>query len=333
MASTSSQAPFTARAALQGTAFWTEYVVSRPKIPRAFFDIIHEYHKTHGDPRSNIAHDVGTGPGNTAASLLPYFRHVVGSDINQTALDVAAKLVPDDLRSRLTFVHAAAETVADDGVLGPELGGGGNTDLVLAGECVPLLDVPRAIAAFGRLLRPGGTLAISFYGRPVFTSGPDPARLDALYGRAASAISSFFQPAGDALALQSSLATSRALASRLNNVALPAAEWDQVVRYHWNPDVPLCFSDPDPRSAGGEPVDRRSDGEVTHEIVDRTWWRQEWDADRIRAFLASVYPGYADRAGSVRAEIERVFDEIREALGGAKAAVSFAVVLILATKK
>ncbi|KAL2150548.1 hypothetical protein VTH82DRAFT_7111 [Thermothelomyces myriococcoides] len=298
------------------------------------FDLISEYHKTHGDPRTEIAHDVGSGPGNTITRLLPYFKRVVGSDINQTALDTAARVVPRELLERLAFVHSAAEALADSGVVGPDVGGEGNTDLILGGEVIPLLDVPRAIAAFGKLLRPGGTLAMYFYGRPAFTSGADPARLDTLYDRVASAISSAFRSPGDDVPIsQTYLAACQSLLSRLDDVALPPSEWEHVVRYQWNPDIPLFFSDFDVRIANIDPVDRRSDGEVTHEIKDRTWWQQEWDYDRIRAFLSTVYPGFADRAGSKLAEIEQGFEEIKEALGGSRVSVSFGVVLILATKK
>lgn len=334
MASTSAQVPFTVGAAVQGATFWSQYVDARPKIPETFFDLISEYHKTHGDPRTEIAHDVGSGPGNTITRLLPYFKRVVGSDINQTALDTAARVVPRELLERLAFVHSAAEALADSGVVGPDVGGEGNTDLILGGEVIPLLDVPRAIAAFGKLLRPGGTLAMYFYGRPAFTSGADPARLDTLYDRVASAISSAFRSPGDDVPIsQTYLAACQSLLSRLDDVALPPSEWEHVVRYQWNPDIPLFFSDFDVRIANIDPVDRRSDGEVTHEIKDRTWWQQEWDYDRIRAFLSTVYPGFADRAGSKLAEIEQGFEEIKEALGGSRVSVSFGVVLILATKK
>ena len=41
-------------------------------------------------------------------------------------------------------------------------------DLVAAAECMPLFDAPSALASFAHSLRPGGTSAIWFYGRPAF---------------------------------------------------------------------------------------------------------------------------------------------------------------------
>ncbi|KAK4248282.1 hypothetical protein C7999DRAFT_13789, partial [Corynascus novoguineensis] len=146
--------PFTARATHQDGDFWAKYVVSRPSPPEQFFDIIQNYHGTHGNPTTDIAHDVGTGPGNIAMRLLRYYNQVVGSDVHEEALAAGAKLLPADLRRRLTFIHSPAEELANDGVVDPAVGGGGQTDLVLVSECMPLLDAPRALAAFGRLLRP-----------------------------------------------------------------------------------------------------------------------------------------------------------------------------------
>lgn len=122
-------------------------------------------------------------------------------------------------------------------------------------------------------------------------------------------------------------------ASRLNNVAVPGDEWEHVVRYQWNSDVQLFFNSKDAYDFDVDPVERRQDGEVTKEITDRTWWQDKWDADRIEAFLASVYPGYVERAGSKLAEINQILQQIRQLLEEEKATVSFSAVLILATKK
>ena len=329
------ETPFTNDTIQQDSNFWRKYTTSRPSPPEALFHIIQDYRSRHapGDPSTAIAHDVGTGPGNIAERLLRYYDHVVGSDIDKNTVAAATGLVPPNLANRLTFIAAPAEDLADDGVVAPNIGGDGNTDLVIVSECMPLLDAPRALAAFHNLLRPGGTLAIYFYGRPIFTSGPDPARLDALYDRIATRICRYFLPFKGTPSFPARLHGAETLASRLDNIALPSTEWEHVVRYKWNSDVPLMFQSQEAYDFDFGPVDRRGEGEVTRELRDRTWWQEEWDADRIEAFLKSVYPSYVDRAGSTYAEIERGFEELREALGGGKVTVSFPVVLILAAKK
>ena len=327
------ETPFTTGAIQQDANFWREYIASRPSPSEEFFRVIQDYHGAHGDPTTAIAHDVGTGPGNIAERLLRYYDHVVGSDLNQQALAAAPELVAPDLIKRLTLVHSPAEGLADDGVVNESVGGGGKTDLLTVSECIPLLDAPRALAAFRSLLRPGGTLAIYFYGRPIFTGGPDPARLDALYDRLATRICSFLLPFKGTPGFPVHKRAAEALVSQLDSIALSSGEWTHVVRYKWNSDVPLLFNSKAGYDFDFEPVDRREEGETTKDIRDRTWWQDEWDADRIKAYLDSVYPGYIGKAGSRYAEVEQGIEEFREALGGGAVTVSFPVVLILATKK
>lgn len=325
------ETPFTTGAIQQDANFWREYIASRPSPSEDFFRVIQDYHTTHGDAGTAIAHDVGTGPGNIAERLLRYYDHVVGSDLNPQALAAAPHLVSADLINRLTLVHSPAEGLANEGVV--TVGGGGKTDLLTVSECIPLLDAPRALAAFGTLLRPGGTLAIYFYGRPIFTGGSDPARLDALYDRLATRICSFLLPFKGTPGFPVHQRAAEALVSQLDSIALPSEEWADVVRYKWNLDVPLLFNSREGYDFDFVHVDRREEGETTKEIRDRTWWQDEWDADRVKAYLDSVYPGYKAKAGSRYGEVEQGIEELREALSGGAVTVSFPVALILATKK
>jgi SAM-dependent methyltransferase len=327
------ETPFTTGAIQQDAGFWRQYIASRPSPSEAFFRVIQEYHEAHGDPSTAIAHDVGTGPGNIAERLLEYYDHVVGSDVNQQALAAAPFLVSPELVPRLTLVHSPAESLADAGVIDSGVGGRGTTDLVTVSECIPLLDAPRALAAFRTLLRPRGTLAIYFYGRPIFTGGPDPAHLDALYDRLATRICSFLLPFKGTPGFPIHQRAGEAMFSQLDSIALPSQEWADVVRYKWNADIPLLFNSQEGYDFELAYVDRREAGETTKEIRDRTWWQQEWDADRIKAYLDSVYPGYIAKAGSRYGEVEKGIAELRQALGGGAVTVSFPVVLILATKK
>jgi len=327
------ETPFTSGALQENTGFWRQYVASRPAPSEDFFRVIQEYHCTHGDPSTSFAHDVGAGPGNITQRLLGYYDHVVGSDLNDQALAAAPGLTPPELLSRLTFIHSAAEGLADDGIVDASVGGSGKTDLIVVSECIPLLDAPRALSAFHSLLRPGGTLAIYFYGRPIFTGGPDSAQLDALYDRLATRICTFLLPINGTPGFAFHKRGVVALASQLDNIALPSTSWSDVVRYKWNPDVPLLFNSKDAYDFEFERADSREEGEITKEILDRTWWHDEWDADRVKAYLDSVYPSYIKKAGSKYAEVEQGIEEFRHLLGGKKTTVTFPVVLILATKK
>ncbi|KAH8698793.1 S-adenosyl-L-methionine-dependent methyltransferase [Talaromyces proteolyticus] len=326
------ETPFTTGALSSDADFWAKYIASRPTPSEEFFRVIQDYHSSHGDSTTALAHDVGTGPGNIAERLLRYYDHVVGSDVNKRALVAAPSLIPQDKVQRMTFVHSPAENLLAGGVVPADVGAG-KTDLVVVSECMPLLDAPKALDAFHGLLRVGGTLAIYFYGRPIFTSGQDPAHLDSLYDRIATKICSFLLPFKGTPGFPFHKRGAEALVSCLDNIPLPSGAWADVVRYKWNTNVTLLFNSKAGFDFDFEPVDRREDGEVTKEIRDRTWWQDEWDADRVKSYLDSVYPSYIEKAGDRYVEIEQGIEELREAMGGGKVKVSFPVALILATKK
>ena len=324
--------PFTSGALDSDVAFWRSYIAARPRPTEDFFHLINAYHTSHGDPRADIAHDVGTGPGNIAARLAPYFNHVVGSDINESALAATSALVPPGSLERMTFIKCPAEQLG--GGATPEDVGRGKTDLVTVSECMPLLDAPKALQAFHKLLRPGGTLAIYFYGRPIFADG-DAATCDAIYERLATLICSFSLPFKNTPGFPFHLRGNEGLASYLDNIAIPSEDWQSVERHKWNCDRPLLFNSTEVYDFEVVAVDRRGEGETPKEVIDRDFWAEEWDVERVEAYLSSVFPKYREKAGDRYIKVEQLLEELRAAMGGGKAKrrVSFSVVLILATKK
>lgn len=324
------ETPFTTAALGTDVAFWQSYIGSRPTPPEGFFRFINAYHASHGDPHTAVAHDVGTGPGNIAARLAPYFEHVVGSDVNENALAAAPALAAPELLERMTFVKSPAEQLANATI--PKAVGPGKTDLVVVSECMPLLDAPKALQAFHTLLRPGGTLAIYFYGRPIFT-GDNAATCDAIYERMATRICKFLLPFKGTPGYPFHVRGAEGLASYLDNIAMPSEDWESVERHKWNCDHPLLFNSTEGFDFEIVPVDRGAEGEVTKDVIDREFWAEEWDAERVKAYLDSVYPNYRERAGDKYAEVEQLLSELRAAMGGGKKRVTFSVVLILATRK
>lgn len=284
----------------------------------------------HGDSSNKIAHDVGTGPGNIAARLTKYFDLVVGSDINGGALEAAPAVVSGDALKRMAFVHSPAEAVAHS--TPAQYGGQGTTDLVTVSECMPLLDAPGALKAFHTLLRPGGTLAIYFYGPALFTD----TKLDvcnAIYDQIATRICTFNQPMKGSPGFPFHLRAGEALLSEMDSLAIPAEEWASIERTKWNCDHPLLFNSKAGFDFDWTPVDRRGPNERTFEISDRTFWEHRWGINEIRSYLDSVYPNWRDKAGTKAAELEPLFEQLARALNDEKTKVTFPVVLILATKK
>ncbi|KAF2201581.1 S-adenosyl-L-methionine-dependent methyltransferase [Delitschia confertaspora ATCC 74209] len=323
------ETPFTSAALGTDVGFWRAYVAGRPTPTEDFFRLINEYHKSHGNPQFRVAHDVGTGPGNIAERLAPYYEHVVGSDVNESALAAAPSLVPFQYLNRMTFVKSPAEGLAS-GVVPSEVGVG-KTDLITVSECIPLLDTQKALEAFHALLKPGGTLAIYFYGRPVFTDG-DAKMCDEIYDKIATRICQFNLPMKDTPGFPFHLRGVEALESWLDNIPIPAEQWTGVQRHKWNYHHPLLFNSHDGFDFEFSRVDRRGEGEKTIEMIDNSFWAEEWDVGQARTYLESVYPNIRMKAGEKWTEVEEMLKELNQAMGGERRKVTFTVSLILATK-
>ncbi|CAO2648462.1 Nn.00g077290.m01.CDS01 [Neocucurbitaria sp. VM-36] len=326
------ETPFLTGARKSGSSvqFWKSYVQARPSPTEDFFDLIYEYHQSHGDSRTDIAHDVGTGPGNIAARLATRFNHVVGSDINESVLDAAPYILPDEILKRMTFVHSPAEALAQK--TPAQVGGQGTTDLITVSECMPLLDETTALKAFHKLLRPGGTLGIYFYGPAVFVDG-DVDKCNTIYDKIATRICTFNQPMKGTPGFPFHLRAAEALISEMDSIPMPAEDWESVERHKWNTDHSLLFNSKAGFDFDFSRVDRRTKDEVTKETINRNFWGNEWSIDNVKSYLDSLYPNYRDKAGARYAELETMFGELHAAMGGEKRKVTFPVVLILATKK
>jgi len=330
------ETPFTTAALGTDVPFWRSYIAGRPTPTEDFFALINAYHSSKKLTSFSVAHDVGTGPGNIAQRLAPYFNHVVGSDVNDSALAAAPAIVPKEYLPRMTFVKSPAEGLAAPGVIPGDVGVG-QTDLITVSECIPLLDTSAALSAFHTLLRPGGTLAIYFYGRPIFADGTDEnkKKCDEMYDAIATRICQFNLPMKGTPGFPFHARGVEALESWLDNIAIPSSQWAGVERYKWNYDHPLLFNSHAGFDFEFGRVDRRGEGEKTIEVMDRGFWAEEWGIDNLREYLESVYPNIRRKAGEGWAEVETMLKELETVMGGegAKRKVSFTVALILATRK
>jgi NAD(P)-dependent dehydrogenase (short-subunit alcohol dehydrogenase family) len=197
---------------------------------------------------------------------------------------------------------------------------------------MPLLDEAASLKAFHKLLRPGGTLGIYFYGPAVFVDG-DVGTCNAVYDKIATRICSFNQPMRGTPGFPFHLRAAEALISEMDSIPIPKEDWESVERYKWNCDHPLLFNSKAGFDFEFSRVDRRAKEEVTKEIIDRNFWGVDWSIDNVKSYLDSLYPNYRDKAGARYAELEVMFEELHAAMGSDKRRVTFPVVLILATKK
>jgi trans-aconitate 3-methyltransferase len=314
-------------------AFWDNYMSTRAKYSPEFYHQILDYHRTHNNSTTKgVAHDVGTGPGQVAAGLSKHFDWVIGSDNNNTHLAVAAARLGNlgEARNNITWQVCPAEQVAS---LGPS----GSASFITAGECMHLIDKPRAMGAFAQLLRSNGTLAIWFYGPPGFaepkfapTCQPI---LTSLLNETFGAVIKDSPPA----AMAAWKAVSETLESWYDNVSLSADLWKDVKRYKWNTHLPMSAPVP---SACPYDVERTSAIDERNETVieseDMKLWTEHWDVSQIQALIEAVVPSFeAKKAEGAYDHLEPRYRELEKVMGGVgvKRDLTWPLVLILATRR
>ena len=289
-----------------------------------FYDLIYNYHISHNG-QWNLAHDVATGPGMVAEALATRFANVVASDINANQI-AAARLRLEKTHPNVKFEQSRAEDVARLGTDSAY----GKADLVAVAECISLFKMDEAMAAFAELLKPGGTLAVWFYGRLIFAEeGRDKCQEihDRIVAKAAQKMGSFKgNPVMEA--------SCNALAGWLDNLAFPKKQWSDVKRLKWNHDKPLGFLNDEDLGFKTEWETRIADDEVVEEKVDRGFWaKDDCSIDWIKGFVSNMLPWPPN--AEIDAQLEVLYDELEEAMGGknARNKVCWPVVLLLATRQ
>ncbi|OTB08088.1 hypothetical protein M426DRAFT_317193 [Hypoxylon sp. CI-4A] len=316
------------RVSADDSKFWEDYVSTRPKYSAAFYNEIYSHHAAHSS-QWDTAHDVGCGAGQVSAELASRFSHVVASDINDTHLAVAKRrLRPDFGSDRISFTHSTGEQLAEHHAPG-------STDLIAVAEAMVLMDEQVALDSFARLLRPNGTLAFWFYGRPTFSD----ARL-----RAEA------QPLVDAIMVKNWATVIRGSGERrkagfqraaegmeswLDYVLLDPATWTDVRRIKWNPSATLAFF---AEEACGFPIQTTSrvgPDEHVEEREDPEWWQNNWDIAELKKYFSVLFPGFKDAVGDGDAEINKWFQELEAKMGGQGKINQFTwpAVLVTATRK
>lgn len=321
------------KASTYDEAYWNDYMAARAKYSSDFYDRILSYHKSHNSSQTQgVAHDIGTGPGQVAAELCKHFDSVIGSDTNATHLAVAAvRLEKAGLKDQVTWTESGAEDLSSK--YPP-----GSASLLTVAECLPLLDVPRAMNTFAHLLRPDGTLAIWFYGRPAFAEPEFAAKCQPILNDILDLTFEKVVKSGNGDAAKAAWKSATdTLASFLDNVAFSPDVWRDVYRYKWNPDLPMAVIGP---NACDFPIETSSVvNEETEKVVkedDPQFWAESWDVKEVRRFIECLFPNFPElKAQGHYQHVEPKYQELEQAMGGkdAKRAFKWPVVLLLATRK
>ena len=302
---------------------WIKYTSHRPNYSSSsFYDRIWKYHREHSN-HWVLAHDVGTGPGNVAEILSAHFEKVIASDPSKYHTAIAQKRLP---HSNVTVEQCRAEDLTT--FVGPD--GHGKADLITLAECIPLMDTQQAFPGFAKLLRPGGTLAIWFYGKPIFAEeGQEQSQqiYDQIAGKAFSRIF----PIKDTMSEHAFTV----MAAWLDNIAFPPETWMDVERTKWNHDKPLSFLPDQYRDFELKYENAVTPDEKVEEIVDRGFWaKYDCGVDWVEGYIDAQFP-WKSTDDDVGAQLKPMYKELEQVMGGpgSKTKIGWPVVLLLATRR
>ena len=306
--------------------YWDNYLAVRAEYDKPFYESIYDYHKSHNG-LAETAHDVATGPGQVAAELSSHFNHVIASDINPTHLAIAEQRLGLLVSSqKVSLVHCSAEEIAD--AHPPS-----SVDLIAAPECFPLIDAARAMQAFSTLLKPSGTLAIWFYGRPIFAEPEYAIQCQPLLESILDlSFSKAIKGGGPQRKAGWKRATDR-MASFLDDIELKSDVWRDVERRKWNAQHAMPFWGPEACDFEITPMSAVQAGEKVVEKQDASFWERRWDVGGVRGFVLANLPTFDAERQDER--VESKYKELEQAMGGEGAIrkITWPVVLILASKK
>lgn len=312
-------------------SYWTGYLAARPKYddPSSnFYPRIFAYHDAHAG-NYDLAHDIGTGPGQVVAVLGSKFARVIASDTNSTHLQVCAARNAQLLeRETLEILHCSGEDLADHVP-------SAQADAVFSGEAIALMDTKRAVEAMGKILKPGGTAAVWYYGRPTF-DGEGVERCQGLYDRIVNRLFARVIAGVNEKAFAGWKAATDTMASWLDDIAFPSSVWERVERHKWNLQGKMTFYDEDALGCGFEVSSEVGEGEevVVHE--EKGMWAEEWGVTEVRRFVEVNLPAFKE-GGGMGEEVEGLFGELERVMGEVgregRMRVVWPVVLVLATKR
>lgn len=316
------------KVAADDSEFWQAYVSTRPNYDQAFYELLYKYHAAHSSSYA-VAHDVGCGAGQVAAELASHFSHVVASDNNDSHIAVAkGRLTTDFDESRISYSLSKAEDIASHH---PPA----SADMIATAEAIVLMDADLGLRNFANLLKPGGTLAAWFYGRPTFS--------ERAYFVACQPILDQIMVLNWAKVIRGSGPTrmwgfkrcADAMDSWLDCVRFPADTWKDVQRLKWNTHGTLPFFGKEACGLEIEPVSNVAEGDKVVTSENPEFWMNTWDAAAVKRYFSVLFPGFKEAIGEGDDEIDGLFVKLTEAMGGEEVIrkCTWPCVLILGTRR
>ncbi|KAI1462856.1 S-adenosyl-L-methionine-dependent methyltransferase [Annulohypoxylon moriforme] len=286
---------------------WSNYVLYRPIYQQSFFTRIFDYHSQKPGVSWSVAHDIGAGHGIASSTIASRFDRVIVSDPNDGYNQIARKLLVEQCGfsdSKFVFFQEGAEKSSVES---------GSVDLITACECMQWTDTKAAVEEFARQLRPGGTLVMTYYTRPLLVGNE---RAQDIWKAIFEAYSK--HATGDLLDR-----AFRILNNGFDAIALPETQWETVKRVYINASQGIASFKIDDR-AGEDRVGKNEERIWVNGDPD---WSDDQDIDWIKKYFATWVPVLPE------SEIQGLWDELERILDGSKVHIETPIAMVFATKK
>lgn len=199
--------------------------------------------------------------------------------------------------------------------------------MITAANCVGMMDMDEAFVGFAEMLKPGGTLAVWEYGRPIFM-GEGEERCQEIFNEIWKKTFELTSPPG----CGPSEPDYTMAASWYDNVAFPAETWKDVRRVKWNWDRPMNFIVEGYFETKAEWVSKVGPDEEVERYIDRAFWAKEGcGIEWARGFVGAKFSTKRKPEG-FETVLEPMWEELEAAMGG-KMRIGWPVVLLLATRR
>ncbi|PWY83584.1 hypothetical protein BO70DRAFT_361682 [Aspergillus heteromorphus CBS 117.55] len=220
-----------------GATNWESYSQGRPPYPASLTEIIYAYRRQHADAQWNRLVDIGAGSGIASTNFMRDFKTIHNSDPSASNEAQARAFLPAwAAQHGLDPTFEYSQSTGEDAHTKV---GENETDLAICATAAHFIDPDGLVSSIGKILRPGGTMAVFSYWLPTFPGSSE--RLHDAFARMFEdvVLKKRERDSDEATRAHAARAMERRLVGRgaLDSVPLPEEVFEDPVRVYINPPV------------------------------------------------------------------------------------------------
>ena len=299
--------------------FWNLYIKGRPHLQESLLQRVWSYHTSKGG-KFEVVHEPGAGVGVHSRRFAAKFSQIIISDIDKSNIDIAKQHLKD--LSNAKFRVAKLEDIDDLPAEG--------VDMVIASNCVHFADHDQWLEALNYQLKPGGTYAYMIFCPSILVDERLQDIWVRLWWRGSEVLCAHTGHTPFTSPFMKRVITAG------NAEALPLEIFEPGairLKIHHDEGWQFCFTPKEIHAQLKDQMDLLVNriGETDQIVIVPEEESQDWtfeaDLPRLKEMVDAFGPNMED------AEMERLWKEMEEELGGGTVKGKYLVGLIMATKR